>query len=101
MSLAGIEEVDMRLALLIGFFLGICCSSQAAERSIVVTAALSAQPDAWVEEGRFTGVGMMLMESIFSELDIPVISKIQPWARSLKELEHGAVRCQFNTVLHR
>jgi len=62
-----------------------------ADRALIVTSALSAQPDAWAKDNKIVGASVELMRLIFDDLGIPIESKVQPWARSLKELDRGSI----------
>lgn len=81
----------MRSVFLILILFLCCMPAVSADRPLIITSALSAQPDAWVKDGRIVGASVELMKLIFNELDISIESKVQPWARSLKDLERGTV----------
>jgi len=74
------------------FLISLLSINQAtADKPLIVTSALSAQPDAWARNGEIVGASVELMKLIFADLNISIETRVQPWARSLKELERGSI----------
>jgi len=62
-----------------------------ASEKLVVSAAPDATPYAWDENNKLVGMSVELIKLIFDDLQIPVTTKILPWARSIKNLKEGEI----------